>query len=313
MLRRLQLLILAVVLVVAAFSTGEPFLFFLVYLGPARRRRQLHPDAPRPHGPRGRLRREPAPGPRRRPAAGDVHAAQHGPRAQAVAGGPQPHDAPGRAAGPGAVARRAAASGRGSSGPARPARPLPHRAAPDPDRRPVRLLRGVGRRWGRGSRSSSTRGSSRCPLWRLPPASIEGAHAQPERTLQTTPLATTVRPYAPGDSMNRIHWRTTARTGEIQVKEFDLEQTADVWIVLDLERGARGGLRRRLHHRGRRARRRVHRGQGARPRTGPSASPSTATASRCCRRTGARASGSRSSSCSPPSRRTAARRSPRRC
>lgn len=73
------------------------------------------------------------------------------------------------------------------------------------------------------------------PLWRLPPANIEGAHASPERTLQTTPLATGVRPYAPGDSMNRIHWRTTARLGEIQVKEFDLEQTADAWIFLDLD------------------------------------------------------------------------------
>jgi uncharacterized protein (DUF58 family) len=79
------------------------------------------------------------------------------------------------------------------------------------------------------------------PLWRLPPASIEGAHALPERTLQTTPLATSVRPYAPGDSMNRIHWPTTARTGEIQVKEFDLEQTADAWIVLDLEAGLEAG------------------------------------------------------------------------
>jgi uncharacterized protein (DUF58 family) len=73
------------------------------------------------------------------------------------------------------------------------------------------------------------------PFWRLPPASIEGAHASPERTLQTTPLATTVRPYAPGDSMNRIHWRTTARSGEIFVKEFELEQTTDVWIYLDLD------------------------------------------------------------------------------
>jgi uncharacterized protein (DUF58 family) len=73
------------------------------------------------------------------------------------------------------------------------------------------------------------------PLWRLPPASIEGAHAAPVRTLQTTPLATSVRPYAPGDSMNRIHWRTTARLGEIQVKEFDLEQTSDVWLFLDLD------------------------------------------------------------------------------
>jgi uncharacterized protein (DUF58 family) len=73
------------------------------------------------------------------------------------------------------------------------------------------------------------------PFWRLPPASIEGAHASPERTLQTTALATTVRPYAPGDSMNRIHWRTTARAGEIFVKEFDLEQTTDVWLFLDLD------------------------------------------------------------------------------
>jgi len=73
------------------------------------------------------------------------------------------------------------------------------------------------------------------PRWRLPNANLEGTHSAPERTLQTTPLATTVRPYAPGDSFNRIHWRSTARLGEIQVKEFDLEQTADVWLYVDLE------------------------------------------------------------------------------
>lgn len=79
------------------------------------------------------------------------------------------------------------------------------------------------------------------PSWRLPSAILEGSHASPVRTLQTTPLATSVRPYAPGDSMNRIHWKTTARIGELQVKEFDLEQTADAWIVLDLQRGIGGG------------------------------------------------------------------------
>ena len=79
------------------------------------------------------------------------------------------------------------------------------------------------------------------PQWRLPPANIEGAHASPERTMQTTPLATTVRPYAPGDSMNRIHWRTTARLGEIQVKEFELEQTADAWLFLDLDEAFAAG------------------------------------------------------------------------
>ncbi len=81
----------------------------------------------------------------------------------------------------------------------------------------------------------------RLPLWRLPSANLEGSHAAPERTLQTSPLATTVRPYAPGDSMNRIHWKSTARHGEIQVKEFDLEQTADVWIFLDLDRRVQAG------------------------------------------------------------------------
>jgi uncharacterized protein (DUF58 family) len=54
-------------------------------------------------------------------------------------------------------------------------------------------------------------------------------------------MATSVRPYAPGDAMNRIHWKSTARHGEIQVKEFDLEQTADAWIILDLERTVQTG------------------------------------------------------------------------
>lgn len=79
------------------------------------------------------------------------------------------------------------------------------------------------------------------PLWRLPAANVDGSHATPERTLQTSPLATTVRPWAPGDAFNRIHWKSTARHGEIQVKEFELEQTADAWLVLDLERGPQRG------------------------------------------------------------------------
>ncbi|MEO6351130.1 MAG: DUF58 domain-containing protein [Candidatus Limnocylindrales bacterium] len=79
------------------------------------------------------------------------------------------------------------------------------------------------------------------PAWRLPPALIEGSHAQPLRTPHTTPHATGIRPYAPGDAYNRIHWKSTARQGELQVKEFDLEQTADVWIYLDLDARTHGG------------------------------------------------------------------------
>ena len=73
------------------------------------------------------------------------------------------------------------------------------------------------------------------PRWRLPPASIEGAHAQALKTPHTTPHAIGIRPYTPTDSFNRIHWKSTARQGELQVKEFELEQTADVWIYLDLQ------------------------------------------------------------------------------
>jgi uncharacterized protein (DUF58 family) len=80
------------------------------------------------------------------------------------------------------------------------------------------------------------------PQWRLPASNLDGSHAMRERTLQTTPLATTVRPWAPGDSFNRIHWPSTARHGDIQVKEFDLEQTADAWIVLDLDRSVQTGV-----------------------------------------------------------------------
>ncbi|HUQ43877.1 MAG TPA: DUF58 domain-containing protein [Candidatus Limnocylindria bacterium] len=79
------------------------------------------------------------------------------------------------------------------------------------------------------------------PLWRLPAASLDGSHAMRERTLQSTPLATTVRPWAPGDAFNRIHWKATARHGDIHVKEFDLEQTADCWLILDLERAIQLG------------------------------------------------------------------------
>jgi uncharacterized protein (DUF58 family) len=48
----------------------------------------------------------------------------------------------------------------------------------------------------------------------------------------------TVREYVPGDSFNRIHWRTTARTGQLMVKEFELDPSADIYLVLDMQERA---------------------------------------------------------------------------
>jgi uncharacterized protein (DUF58 family) len=41
------------------------------------------------------------------------------------------------------------------------------------------------------------------------------------------------RPYLPGDAMRRIHWRATARHGELMVREEEQEATPDATVVLD--------------------------------------------------------------------------------
>ena len=62
-----------------------------------------------------------------------------------------------------------------------------------------------------------------------------------QRSLQVTTNAVTVRQYLPGDALSRIHWPTSARTGQLMVKEFDLDPTIDVWVVLDLDEQAQAG------------------------------------------------------------------------
>lgn len=74
------------------------------------------------------------------------------------------------------------------------------------------------------------------PAWTLPGAVIEGATARVRQGPHLTPLVTSVRPYTPGDAFNRIHWRSSARHQELQVKEFDIEPSADLWLFVDLER-----------------------------------------------------------------------------
>ena len=51
-----------------------------------------------------------------------------------------------------------------------------------------------------------------------------------------------MRDYAPGDSFNRIHWPSTARKGQLIVKEFELDPMADIWFFLDMDRSVQAEL-----------------------------------------------------------------------
>lgn len=75
----------------------------------------------------------------------------------------------------------------------------------------------------------------------LPRGAVAGASRTSLYSPQTTTNVATVRAYQPGDSLNRIHWPSTARIGALMVKEFDLEPSGNLWIVLDLHRRWQAG------------------------------------------------------------------------
>lgn len=79
------------------------------------------------------------------------------------------------------------------------------------------------------------------PTLRLPRGAATGAGRTSRRALEITTNAAGVRGYSPGDSINRIHWRTTARQDSLMVKTFDLEPSGDLWIVLDLDAAVQAG------------------------------------------------------------------------
>ena len=83
------------------------------------------------------------------------------------------------------------------------------------------------------------------PIAALPPlvaprGSARGTGRANIRSLDLTTNASTVRGYVPGDALNRIHWKSTARRAtpereDFYVKEFDLEPSGDLWIILDMD------------------------------------------------------------------------------
>jgi uncharacterized protein (DUF58 family) len=79
------------------------------------------------------------------------------------------------------------------------------------------------------------------PAVQLPKGSAMGTGRTSRRALEATTNAAGVRAYSPGDSLSRVHWRSTARRDELMVKTFDLEPSGDLWIVLDLDGAVQAG------------------------------------------------------------------------
>lgn len=79
------------------------------------------------------------------------------------------------------------------------------------------------------------------PYFWVPAAQLPGEGIVHQRTHYVTPNASGIREYYPGDSYNRIHWKSTARLGRPMVKTFEMDPTSNIWIVLDLDAGVQAG------------------------------------------------------------------------
>jgi uncharacterized protein (DUF58 family) len=76
------------------------------------------------------------------------------------------------------------------------------------------------------------------PHFELPMGALSGGEAQRRRSHYVTTNAAGVRDYVPGDSFNRIHWRSSARKNKLIVKEFEIDPLVDIWLFPDFSSGS---------------------------------------------------------------------------
>ncbi|MCD6291538.1 MAG: DUF58 domain-containing protein [Anaerolineae bacterium] len=79
------------------------------------------------------------------------------------------------------------------------------------------------------------------PPLELPVGTASGRARASLRAFDRALLAATVRGYQPGDSLHLVHWPSSAHRGELMVKEFDMELSGNLWVVLDLDETTQAG------------------------------------------------------------------------
>lgn len=70
---------------------------------------------------------------------------------------------------------------------------------------------------------------------------IVGENLRRQRNNVLSTDVSSVREYLHGDPMGRIHWLTTARTGNLMVKQFDEGSSGEMWVVFDQHADAQAG------------------------------------------------------------------------
>jgi uncharacterized protein (DUF58 family) len=66
-------------------------------------------------------------------------------------------------------------------------------------------------------------------------------HPRQGRVLDVAPEVSSVRDYASSDGLSRIHWPSTARAGRLISRLYESQQSTDLLILLDLDRGIHVG------------------------------------------------------------------------
>ena len=70
---------------------------------------------------------------------------------------------------------------------------------------------------------------------------LADGHSRRHRMNVLSTDVASVRQYADGDPIGRIHWLTTARTGELMVKQFDQGSAGEMWVIFDQHVDAQAG------------------------------------------------------------------------
>ena len=70
---------------------------------------------------------------------------------------------------------------------------------------------------------------------------LADGHSRRQRMNMLSTDVASVREYTDGDPIGRIHWLTTARTGDLMVKQFDQGTAGEMWVIFDQHIDAQAG------------------------------------------------------------------------